>query len=67
MFLYIWAVEMARRSMVGLVVGSMAKGGMDIVKHVIMDFAVAFLYIGNPQPYMMLLHVVDDAIVMCVG
>lgn len=53
--------------MVGLVVGSMAKGGMDIVKHVIMDFAVAFLYIGNPQPYMMLLHVVDDAIVMCVG
>ena len=66
-FLHIWPVEMARQSMVGLEVGSMDKGGMDIIQNVMIDFIVVFLYIGNRQQHMILLHVVDDAIVICVA
>ena len=39
----------------------MAEGGVDLVQNLILDVAVAFLCIGDTQPWLMLLGVVDTA------
>ena len=53
--------------MVGLGRGSITKGGVDLVQNLILDFEVAFLCVGDPQPDLMLLSMVDDSIVRGVG
>ena len=53
--------------MVGLGRVSIAKSGMDLGQNLILDCVVAFLRIGDTQPDLMLLCVIDDAIVSGVG
>ena len=53
---------MANPSMIDLVAGFMAKGGVDLVQNLILDFGVAFLCVGVTQPDLLLLSVVNDAI-----
>ena len=61
--LHIWPVQMASQSMIGLVGGSMAQVGVDRGQNLIFDLVVAFLCVGNAEPDLMLLYIVDDAIV----
>ena len=58
---------MASQSMIGLVGGSMAQGGVDLVQNLIFDFVVAFLSVGNAEPHLMLLDLVDDSIVSSIA
>lgn len=45
----------------------MANRGVDDIRNVSLDFAVAFLCIGNAEPYLRLLGVVDDAMMYRIG
>ena len=62
----IWALEMASQSMIGLVPGSMAKGGVDLVQNLILDSVVAFLFVCVTQPDLLLLSLLNDAILSSV-
>ena len=58
---------MASQTMVGLGGGSITKGSVDLGPNLILDFGVAFLFVGDTQPDLMRLSVVDDAIVRGVA
>ena len=53
--------------MEGLAAGSIHKGDVNLVPNLILDFAVAFLYIGDTQPHLILLSIVDYTIVSSIA